>query len=213
MKTVILSITLACSLSYASAQSKYEHSMQKALESWKKAQSKEQLVHLSNRFERIANSEVEKWQPIYYQGLITTILGFKEKDKGAMKILADRAQVLLNQAASISEKNSHLKTLQAMVWTIYVIFDPASNGAKYSQQISNAYNNAIELDPTNPRPVYLLADYNMHGAKYLGKNPMDYCPDILEAIDLFENENPQKFSPKWGKERALEIKKTKCDVK
>ena len=200
MKRIIASIIILTSIVFASfSQTPYERGMTKALQMWQNKKSTEAIA----LFERIASVEKENWLPNYYIGLIyaTQVLSGLEKEKAS--ILLEQAQKSLDKAENISNNNSELFCLQGLINTAWVTLDPMTNGQKLSASIIESYQKAISLDPKNPRPIYLMAQYQINLAKMFGQDTKPFYNRIKVSLKMFDNfKAPSAFYPNWGAERA-----------
>lgn len=204
MTKIIITISLVfCSL-FASAQSKFDEGMGKAMQLWGEGKTTE----ASAMFERIASAEKSSWLPNYYVALVNLTSAFGAKDKETMSALLNKAQNALDAEYLKTPVNAELLVLQAMVDTGWIMFDPMTNGMKYSGKAMESYAKAEKLEPENPRVVFGKAEFEIGGAKYWGKDIKPMCAEIDRAIVLFEKFQPAtQFSPKWGLDRALEAQK------
>lgn len=202
MKKIILTVLLLVVYSITFSQSNYEKGMQKALNFWKEGK----VTEASNTFERIANIENDNWLPNYYVAYVNIIAAFQEKNLETLTLKLDKAEKYLEKAQKITPNNVELLVLKALHHTVWVSFDGATYGRKYSGEISQIYQQAKEMDPTNPRVIYSDAEWKIGSAKYFGKDITPYCKDLAHALELFttfKNETP--FYPNWGKNRAEEL--------
>ncbi len=182
-----------------SAQNKYEKGMSEALQLWGNNKPMEAIA----LFERIAANENDNWLPNYYIGLIsaTEVLSGRVKERASS--LLDKAQINLDKAKKISSNNSELLCLQARINTAWVTLDPMNNGQKLSATIIADYRKAILLNENNPRPLYLLAEYQIHMCKWFGNDTKPFYEMIKTSLKKFDNfKAPSVFYPNWGKERA-----------
>ena len=83
-----------------------------------------------------------------------------------------------------------------------------TNGQKLSASIIKDYQTAIQLDANNPRPLYLLAEYQINMSKFFNQDTKPLYEMIKTSLKKFDNfKAPSAFFPKWGKERASFILK------
>lgn len=210
MRNLILIIFL--SLSFKNfAQTSYQEAMQSAFTKWSQVQANQDLLEVSNQFHRISQKDTAQWQPLYYAVLTRVIaaFGLPKEEAFAQTEKADEVYQLL------IEQNNDPETmvLQALMHTVKVAKEPAVYGASLSATIIETYQKALEISPNNPRAIFHLAEYQMGAAKFWGKDPKAYCPDIKKSIDLLiaENQTPAKnFEPKWGLKRAQESYSNIC---
>lgn len=188
----------------AFGQTKYDDGMKKAFELWGQGNNSE----ASAMFERIASAEPKQWLPNYYVAMVNTVASFTTKDRAQVSAMLDKAQTALEAEILKNPNNAELLVMQAMIFTGWVVFDPMTNGMKYSAQIMDLYDQAQKLDPSNPRAVFGKAEFEMGGAAYFGTDTAPMCKEIARSIpmfDAFKLETP--YHPKWGKDRAEEALK------
>lgn len=183
------------------AQSKYETGMQKAFALWGENKPEE----ASALFERIAAVEKENWLPDYYVAFINTIEAFKTKDKEKLSALLTKAQAAQDAAIAISPDNPELLVSQCLIYTAWIVYDPMTNGMKYSAKANELYAKAYLLAPNNPRVVFSKAEFEIGGAAYFGQDTTPMCKEVERSIGLFATFKPESpFHPKWGLDRAQE---------
>jgi len=186
------------------AQTNFEKGMVKAFKLWQA----DKMDEAENMFERIAKADSKEWLPNYYVAQINSLKSWNEKDATVLKAQLDKAQAHLDMAMTKSENNAELLVMQAQVLTNWVVFDGMTYGMKYGAKVSELYEKASILDPTNPRAVFGKADWGMGSAKYFGKDTAPYCKEIEASIELFDTFKPEsEFHPNWGKERAVAVAK------
>lgn len=203
MTKIITTIALfICTL--ASAQGQFEKGMGKAFELWGEGKNTE----ASNMFERIAAAEKESWLPNYYVALVNTTTAFQTKDKEQVNSLLSKAQNALDIEMVKDPNNAELLVMQAMIWTAWIVYDPMTNGQKYSGKVMELYGKAEAIAPENPRVVFSKAEFEIGGAKFWGTDTKPICAQIEKAVGLFAKFKPETpFSPNWGAERATEALK------
>jgi len=180
------------------AQSNYEKGMQKAFELWET-----NPTEASNLFERIAGAESDNWLPTYYAAQILITQSFNEKNKDILDSQLKKAQDLINDATVISKNNPEILVMQAMLYTVYVAYDGATYGMQYSPKVAALYQQAEQIDATNPRVVLNKAEWDMGSARFFGQDTAPFCKDLERAKELFANFKPESsFHPNWGKDRA-----------
>ncbi len=186
----------------ALSQTNFEKGMQRAFTAW----GADNLSEAELLFERIASAEPDEWLPNYYIAQINSLKTWNEKDATIVKAQLDKAQDYLNSAMAISKNNPEIMVLQAHILTNWVAFDGMTYGMKYSAKISELYQNAESIAPSNPRVVLGLAEWQMGSATYFGKDTTPYCKDIERAIELFANFKPESpLHPRWGRERTMQV--------
>ncbi|SMC76746.1 hypothetical protein [Moheibacter sediminis] len=206
----IITVVLAGILIPSNAQSKYETEMGKALTKFGESETKDDMEKAAQHFDRISKVETEKWLPLYYSMFIRTLNAFSlDKDK-ALKQVDELESLYANLENMKNIDKSEVLTLRGLFRTVKVAKDPMTYGMSLSGAIIKDYDDALKLNPNNPRAMYLLAQYNMGGAEFWGKDPKDYCPQIEKAKTLFSSEKKENFEPKWGEEQVDEILNSTC---
>ncbi|MGG8495597.1 hypothetical protein ACQY1Q_04205 [Tenacibaculum sp. TC6] len=187
------------------AQSAYEKGMEKAFKLWETKKNDE----ASQLFERISKVEKENWLPSFYVATIEIIGSFGIKDEATLEAKLKKAQEFLDEAKSLSENNPEIIITQALLNTAYIAFDGQKYGMTLSMKNAMLYAEAEKLAPNNPRVVLGKAEWDMGSAQFFGQPIDPYCKNVEKALALFETDAPEKFHPKWGKDRAEQILK-KC---
>jgi hypothetical protein len=204
MKNLVIIATLLIS-GFINSQTNYEKGMQEAFDLWKNNNPTE----ASNMFERIAAAEPDNWLPPYYAAQVNIMRSFGERDEEKLSAQLKKAQDLLNDATAISKENPEILVLQALLHTVWVVYDGATYGMTLSGKVVELYTKASILAPNNPRVKSCKADWDMGGAKYFGQDTTPFCKEIESALELFANFKPvTPFHPNWGKERAEQISKS-----
>lgn len=208
MKTIALFLFITISNAALAIDEKYLQAMQKNIEQVYKAQTADELQKAVNGFDRIANAEKAKWEPLYYSAFGNVMLATREADKVKKDQYLDLAWSAIEKAKAISADNSELIAMEGFIHMIRVTVDPATRGQQYSSKAFEAYNRALSVDANNPRALALLAQMELGTAQFFGSSTDGACATASKAIEKFENfksENP--LAPVWGKEITLTLKK------
>jgi hypothetical protein len=201
MKTITSIILFFVAISFASAQTEFEKAMQKGLQAMDSSKTDQQMKDIAAKFERIANAEPEQWLPRYYSSLIYVILAYKTDDLTAKQTDIDYAQKQLDEAMKISAKESELYTLQGMIYQATIMLDPMKNGQVYGSKSAGSFQEALRLNPSNSRPVYLQATTILYTPEQYGGGKKTAYPMFEKALGLFNAFVPAgEFYPKWGRE-------------
>ena len=206
---IVLTIVLIGIFIPTQAQSKFETEMQKALTEFGNAQTADDMEKAAQHFDRIAKVESESWLPVYYAMFIRTLNAFsQDKDKAIKSV--DELEAQYSTLDALSPNNSEILTLRGLFRTVKVAKDPQTYAMSLSGAIIKDYDDALKLNPNNPRAMYLMAQYNMGGAEFWGKDPKEYCPQIENAKALFATQKTEGFVPKWGEQQVDEILNSTC---
>lgn len=180
------------------AQSKYELGMQKALQQWQEGHPKEAVAIL----DRVAAIDKENWIPVYYKVFIEVTQGFNNPKGDDVEGIVERNRVLIDQWITVGGDEWYV--LKGLNETLELITDPMNKGMTQSPIINKAYEQAVKLNPNNPRAVYSLASFHLNSAKFMKVDIPYYCQMLEKSIVLFDQQKSDvPFYPSWGKDWAL----------
>lgn len=202
MKTVFtILLTGVFFLSFA-AENKYQQAMIKAVEKLKYASESKDFLEVANIFERISRNEEKEWLPLYYLAQCYIVVSYNEADATKKDALLDKAQSFLDKAFLLKPKESELFALQAFLYPSRIIVDPMGRGMEYAGKMNQALDEAIRLNPGNPRSYYLRAITVLNMPENFGGGAAAAKPVFEMAKQKFESFKPATaISPNWGKEQ------------
>lgn len=201
MKNIIIIIITLFSTSII-AQTPYDKGMQKGFEYWNKGETDKAIA----TFDRIGQAEKTNWLPYYYAANVAITSSFAERNKEKKELLLEKASENIKKAMELSKDNSEIYTLKGLLLTSIVSSNPMVNGPKYTGETIEIYNKAMQLDSTNPRPIYLNGQFQMGAAKFFKQDLEPFCKEVQSSLDKFDNFTPKgKYYPNWGKDMALSI--------
>lgn len=210
MKKIVLFFAgalLFCSASAqenAKADEKYTMAIQSKLAAVDTMRKTEDLLALSAAFERIADAEKTKWLPYYYAALTQVnaafFLGMDNMKAEKTDPMADKAEAMINKANALNPDNSEIYVVKKMVASLRMMGDPMNRYMQYGPVAEEALQNALKLNPENPR-IYLLQAQD----KYF--TPEQFGGSKEEAKKLFEMAQKKyalfkpasELEPTWGK--------------
>jgi len=184
---------------------KYTAAMKKNIMLLDSAISKGNLPEIANNFERIGDAEKTQWLPYYYASYATVMSAFTTGDKTKVDALADKADVLLNKAEGLAPApNSEIFVIKSMIASAHMMVDPQTRWMQYGQAASENITKAKELDPTNPRPVYLEGQSKFYTPESFGGGKAPAKELFDKAIIMFDAFKPaNELYPVWGKATTL----------
>lgn len=210
MKTVkqfILTITITMIGFFTMANSTYHSAMESALLEFKNAKSINEFQNTANTFQRISNSASNEWLPLYYHAHCYIIMSFMEKDNAQKDVYLDQAEKALKTILTTQPENSEVFTLQGYMYTGRLVVDPMTRGREFSIKSNESLKKALELNPTNPRALYLQLTNEIGTADFFGTDTQVYCERIEKLNQNWDAFNQsESLHPKWGKEQALSLK-------
>lgn len=183
------------------ADDKYESAMRSNLEKIGTAQTPNEYIKIANNFERIALAEKVKWLPYYYSSFCYVLACYSDSSITRKDIYLDKANTFLLLADSLEPDNSEIHTLKGMLAQARMQIDPMNRWMKYGVVAESSFKKAMELDPSNPRPEYLIGIGLFYTPQQFGGGPGPAKPVLeksMKKFNLFVPEN--ELMPNWGKE-------------
>jgi hypothetical protein len=197
-KQILFSLLVFTTISTAIAGN-YKETMLSNIETLNQTQNTEELIQLTNTFDRIAQKETEQWLPLYYSSYANVSVLFFDRalSNEAKNNYLDKAQQKLDEARKITDLESEIAVLQALIYQMRIT-DP-SLGQKYSILSNAALAKAITLNSENPRAYYLKGNNVFHTPKQFGGGKTKAKALFEKAASLFSSEgNRNQLMPSWG---------------
>ena len=207
-RLVILFVSLCLSLgvqaqNYDLAYNKAMEEVVGKLDSW---ESTADLQVCKNTFERIAKSYNSKWLPVYYAAYCNLELVYFEKESAQNKLRLEEAEIYLKSLDKIKDADmSEVENLWGYYYMCLISIDPINMGKKLFQATIIKFENAIKLNPNNPRPIILLVFFEQNLPPFI-KSKHNVSEEVKKAEELFREENKSIEKPYWGKSFLKMIK-------
>lgn len=200
--SVLLFVVLFVGLSHAD-DTRYTNAMKKNIEQIDSLNGLESIVGLTNSFLRIANAEKDKWLPYYYASYLCIITSYADTTKSNKDGHLDEAVKYITIADSLQPNESEIYVLKGMILQARLQVDPMNRYMKYGQEMSTAFQKAQGLDPTNPRPDYLMAMNLYYTPAQFGGGPQAAKPMFESALKKYNEFVPKdEIMPNWGKQQV-----------
>lgn len=203
MKRILLVIMLFIPAIGMLAQSdRYQAAMQQQIAKMDAAMQNGSFAELANSFERIGDAEKSQWLPYYYASYCQVMLAIMENDKSKVDALADRAEALITKSETIAgAENSEICVVKSMVASARLMVDPQTRWMQYGQVSASHLEKAKQLDPGNPRPVYLEGQSRFYTPQEFGGGKAVAAPLFEKALAMFDSFKPAtSLHPSWGKQ-------------
>ncbi len=183
----------------ARTEEKYTSNLKKAMlnldSSWV---NPAKMRETANQFERLANFKKGEWIPKYYQALCLIQMSWSVDAKERPTVL-ETADKVIKSAMELSKDNSELVSLEGYMYQAMIMINPMTNGAIYGPKSAMTLQKAMELDPANPRPHYLLGQNTYFTPEMWGGGMEKARPHLEKAMVLYAAFKPaSEFSPNWG---------------
>ncbi len=209
MKTLKISfILLFISLSFTlSAQdSAYYKVMEKALKMMQENNGLEEKQKTANLFDRISEKESNEWLPLYYSGLTYVYLSFSDSlDLNQRDNYLAKAKERANKAAELSENNVEITVLLGYIDMARLSADPGSRGQALSPLVMQNFGKALDMDPTNPRALAMMARMEMGMAQFFGSGTEKACGLATLSLSSYAKETDTGIQPSWGNGIAQQL--------
>ena len=197
MKTLFTTIAIL-TVALGFSQSKFESAILRGKQMINDADTVTEMQNAVNYFQRIAQKETAEWLPWYYQAQITCFMASSNSDLDAKENQLNKALELIEAGKKI-EKNAELLALEGFVQMLRVSVDPATRGQKLSPVVFGLYNQALAIDPQNPRARLFLGQFQYGTAQFFGTGFEEACVNVKKAYDIFENQPSEPtIYPSWG---------------
>ena len=190
----------------ALATDKYIENMQKYISLVYAAQTSEQLQSVVNAFDRIAQAEPTRWEPLYYSAFGSLMTAVRQQEGSKKDQYLDLALASIEKAKKLVPGESEVIALEGFVHMIRVTVDPATRGQQFSGLAMQTFGKAVQLNPNNPRALSLMAQMQMGTARFFNAPVTEACGTAklaLEKFDSFTSDNP--LAPRWGKDMTREV--------
>ena len=167
-----------------------------ALNAAKTLESFDPIVH---KFIRIGEAEKDKWLPYYYVSLAYVWKGFRlkeaaEKDKNLTESLK-----YIDKAKSLAENNAEVIALEGFIYMMQISIDPGSRGQSITPKAFGNFNQALAIQPTNPRALLFKGQMQYGMSQFFGSGTEEACAMILKSVELFDkDEKADSNLPAWG---------------
>jgi hypothetical protein len=186
--------------SLKASDDKYTSAMEKNITLIDSARSLTDFQNVTNNFERIATAEKSKWLPYYYAAYCYSISSFIDSSLSKKDAYLDKADENLNIADSLKQDNSEIYTLRGMICQMRLMVNPMERWQKYGPLSSSFLRKAKELDPTNPRPDFLIGQSLLYTPVEFGGGKEVARPILQASLKKYDTFKPESsISPNWGK--------------
>jgi hypothetical protein len=206
----IMAILLIC-FSASAQQTSGTGALQSAVTKLDQAKTAKDYQALEKEFVKIGASQPKDWLPNYYAAYCNARIGFLLQDDGdAIEPYSDRGELQAKKAESLLDKVnqkkelSELYTVMSMINQSRVFINPMTYGPKYGPTAQQFLNQAKQLNPDNPRAIYLAAWFKYNTPKMWGGDK-DLAKQLaIQSLKLLEGAETG-INPHWGKAEDQEL--------
>lgn len=210
MKQLLLLAFIAMHSFQLMAQSeKYLKAMEQNIASFETLSSADQLLDLSNTFERIGDAEKTEWLPFYYAAYARLMNVFMSSNiNGGIKPdladpAADKAEQLLARAETIAGEQAEIYLVKKLIANLRLMADPMNRYQTYGPVAAEALEKAKQLDPDNPRVYLLQGQDKFYTPEQFGGSKAEAKILFESAMEKFAAFKPaSSIHPTWGLNQA-----------
>jgi hypothetical protein len=211
MKKLMISLMMLAGFSGFGQGNSEADALQNAVARLDKAGSVKEYEALEKEFSAMAASGKTAWLPYYYAAFCNAKIGFLYQDDGERvepysnrgEELAKKAQSLLDTVQQKKEL-SEVYTVISMVYRTKVFINPMTYGRKYGTLSQQYLDRARQLNPENPRAIYVEAWVKYNTPKMWGGDKNLAKQQAEQSLHMLEN-NATGVNPHWGKKEDGEL--------
>ncbi len=204
-KYTVIVLALFISMASFAQNKKYKEAMKKQIVFLDSAKTKDQYLKISAGFERLAKLNKTDWLPNYYAAIGYIHVAFETEGEGIDKY-CDAADKLIDRADSLSKKNSEIEVIKAMCATARIMVDPMARGFQFGKISYDLTNEAIALNPENPRIYFNKGQMLYYTPETFGGGSKKAKPFLEKAVAKYKTFKPESdIHPNWGKATAEKL--------
>ncbi|WP_282035562.1 tetratricopeptide repeat protein [Saccharicrinis aurantiacus] len=174
----------------------YEDAMTANINKMYMSQTPEDLLSISGYFYRVAETEKDKWIPLYYASYSLVRITYLIKDADVIDTYLDEAQTYVDKLLKSNPEESEIHILQAIIYSMRIT--SMARGMKYSGLSNASIDRAEKLNPNNPRAYYCRGNNILHTPTAFGGGKKNALPLYQKAEKLYATwRSPEKFWPDW----------------
>lgn len=181
----------------------YVSAMENAINLLSEFENTENTKQGISQLERIAAAEPKEWLPSYWAAYGLANLTYAETDADKKDIILDKADKFLAAAEKLQANNDEIEVIKAYLAGARMAVAPQDRWQKYGGIVSQSLQNAIKLNPENPRAKLLEAQGIFYTPEAYGGGKKKSQPLFEDAINKFTKFKPAtSISPNWGERAA-----------
>lgn len=207
MKKILLAaIVLTITVAGFSQSDRYKQAMATNIKKIDSVKSPDDLLAVSQAFERIADAEKTQWLPYYYASFTYSLHAFMKNTPASNDTYANKAEELINKAEALEQNNSEIACVKSLIASMRMIVDPQSRWQTFGPAIQQEIDKSKSIDPTNPRPYFLQGQNLRYTPEQFGGGCAQAKPVLEEALKKYETFKPATdLHPTWGKGEVTKL--------
>jgi len=186
-------------------QEDYLNAMESALRIQENSDTFESYQESALAFDQLAATNPYEWEPCFHACFSYMRMSFKKRGTDEQEVYLEKALALLKEAKNRGMNDeSEYKSMMAYYYQGYISVSPKLRGARYVSTAINLMEEAMELNPENPRPYLLLGLQLFHTPRIFGGGKDKGCPYLKQAEEKYFSFQPNSsISPNWGYDDVL----------
>ncbi|MBK8808185.1 MAG: hypothetical protein IPO21_16785 [Bacteroidales bacterium] len=204
MKKVNLVFVMLTFVLLSFGQSQFEVAMLQNIDSLYQSKNTEALQKTINAFERIAQADTTRWEPLYYATYGYCQMSLREQNNDKKDALCDKGEIFLNKALAKFPNESELYVLKGFLLNMRLVVNTSARASIYIGPILTAYAIAEKMNPENPRIYYMKGNLTMNLPDFMGGGKEAALPIFKlgkEKFDTFTSSN--LLMPRWGRDDCI----------
>ena len=158
------------------------------------------IVKVMNDLKHMENQYPDAWLPTYYRVFYALQYAARspQSDYSSLFLDAVKADLEALQTKKGVDRSEQF-TLKGFYYAALITQNPSVNGKLYYIDAICYYKSAIGINPSNPRPRFLLYMFFENMSKQTGQPSMNNPKDLETIKELFSKEKQNGLQPAWGR--------------
>lgn len=211
-KVLFLAVTIVSIIASTHAQNANSSQIHSAVTRLASATNVGNYQQLANEFQNIARSQKTNWLPWYYAALCNAKIGWLFQDDGDLiEPFAKKADEQIQKSLSLLDTSKQKKELSevycvlSMIKRANVFINPMTYGREYGPAASQYIQSARQVDPQNPRAIY-LEGWEKYATPKMWGGDKKKAKELLElAAKQLHNQQGSDGYPTWGKKEVEDV--------
>lgn len=202
MKKSMITITVVLmSLVVMAGTKSFNSSMNDNLQTLRANNKDVNYVDLGDQFAIIADNNSNRFEPLYYSAYSYIISSWQIVDPTSKAEILSKANEKIEKAMEISSNNDELLVLKAFYYQAMIMTNPQKYGQPYSMKANELLHKAQNINESNPRAQFLLAQNTYYTPAEYGGGSEKALPLFTKAAVFFKaQDTSNNLSPIWGEQ-------------
>lgn len=200
-KNIVSILSLLLAGLCAEAQT-FETMLKDAFMKFEYTDSLQRKISAANRLDLIAARYSDQWIAHYYAAYAKVVTAYMLTDEAQRDMQIDQAEQSLSKCKSLTTTGDELLILEAYIANARLAVKPMSRHKKYGAIFDARLDEAMALNPANPRIYFLKGQSLFHTPRAFGGGAKNALPYLEKAAALFGKESKDDVrKPHWGQQK------------